>query len=165
LQRLSKLLCAYSRRNGFGYTQGINFIAGSLLLFFDDRDAFHVLGFVCEELLPFYFADGMIGLLADTQLMEMLLAEHLPKLWRHFQQIGLSVLLDDVAVVHVSCSARTSRSRRRFASGIMIIIDGGITRMFEFALRTLALFEAKLLKIKRRRRPGLLAESDGRVAV
>jgi hypothetical protein len=147
LQRLSKLLCVYSRRNGYGYTQGINFIAGSLLLFFDDKDAFHVLGFICEELLPFYFADGMIGLLADTQLMEMLIAEHLPKLWRHFQQIGLSVLL--ITSQWFTCLfCKNFPLETTFRIWDLIIIDGGITRMFEFALRTLALFEANLLKIK-----------------
>jgi hypothetical protein len=147
LTRLSKVLCAYSRRNGFGYTQGINFIAGSLLLFFDDKDAFHVLGYVCEELLPFYFADGMIGLLADTQLMEMLLAEYLPKLWQHFQQIGLSVLL--VTSQWFTCMfCKNFPLETTFRIWDLIFIDGGITRMFEFALRTFALFEQKLLKIR-----------------
>lgn len=39
-----------------GYCQSMNFIAGGLLLFLDEAEAFWLLCFVVEELLPDYFS-------------------------------------------------------------------------------------------------------------
>lgn len=146
LSRLSTVLQVYSRQNGFGYTQGLNFIAGSLLFFFDDADAFHMLKHICESELSFYFSDGMIGLIADTELFELLVEQQLPKLWAHARKIGLSFLL--ITSQWFTCMfCKNFPLECCFRIWDLIFIDGGITRMFEFALRTLALFEPKLLRI------------------
>lgn len=94
----------------------MNFLSAGLLLFFDDRDSFLFLCFIVEELLPFYFSDGMIGfekkhqkknqkkiirfdrccccsLQADSFIFEHLIAKFLPKLSAHFKKIDLPVIL------------------------------------------------------------------------
>jgi hypothetical protein len=93
LERLSKLLRLYAAYSTFGYTQGMNFLASGLLLFFDDKDAFLSMTYLCEELLPFYFADGMVGLRADTVVFELCIQRCLPALWRHFKKINFSTIL------------------------------------------------------------------------
>jgi hypothetical protein len=41
--------------------QGMNFIAGCLLLFMDEEDAFWALASVVEDLLPGYFSLAMVA--------------------------------------------------------------------------------------------------------
>ncbi len=146
LDKLALVLRVYSRSNNFRYTQGLNFIAGSLLLIMEPREAFLVLRIFAEELLPFYFSDGMIGLLSDTRLMELIVEEQLPKLWGHFQRINLSMLLI-TSSWFTTCFCKNMPIESSFRVWDLILLDGGIARMFEFALRILALFERELLAI------------------
>ena len=43
-----------------GLVQGMNFIAGCLLLFMDEEDTFWCLAIIVEELLPGYFSMAMV---------------------------------------------------------------------------------------------------------
>lgn len=45
---------------GCGAVQGMNFIAGCLLLFMDEEDTFWCLAIIVEELLPGYFSMAMV---------------------------------------------------------------------------------------------------------
>ncbi len=42
------------------FVQGMNFVAGCLLLFMDEEDAFWSLACVIEDLLPGYFSTAMV---------------------------------------------------------------------------------------------------------
>lgn len=42
------------------HLQGMNFVAGCLLLFMDEEDAFWSLACVIEDLLPGYFSTAMV---------------------------------------------------------------------------------------------------------
>jgi hypothetical protein len=85
----------------------MNFLAGTLLIFMEEEPAFWMLVYIVEELLSNYFIPcnsffppnssqtnsyiAMSGLLADTQLFELLVSENLPELYRHFQRVHLSM--------------------------------------------------------------------------
>ena len=59
---LQRILLAYAWRNpSVGYCQGMNFIAGSLLLFMDEEDAFWCLAVIAEDLLPGYYDLVMVA--------------------------------------------------------------------------------------------------------
>jgi hypothetical protein len=128
----------------YSYTQGMNFVAGALLLFFDDRDSFYAMGYIVDDLLPFYYNDGMLGLRADTIVFSQLLHRHLPRLARHFESIGLSLLL-------ITCQwfstlfVKSLPLETAFRIWDMIFAGEGIATVFEFGLRILALFSTQVL--------------------
>ncbi|WP_460824506.1 hypothetical protein, partial [Lysobacter olei] len=70
--RLNEVLLAYSRRNPeVGYCQGMNLIAGSLLLILPTaEDAFWVLASIIENILPpHYYDHGLVASRADQQVL------------------------------------------------------------------------------------------------
>ncbi|CAI5948412.1 unnamed protein product [Closterium sp. NIES-65] len=58
---LRRLLVAYSRRNrALGYCQGMNFLAGLLLLLMPEENAFWTLTAIVDELFRGYYSDEMV---------------------------------------------------------------------------------------------------------
>lgn len=91
---LRRLLRAYALRNPhLGYCQSMNFIAGGLLVFMEEEEAFWTLCFIVEEMLPDYFTRNIIGPQVDAQVFGELIAEQLPQLWEHFVDINLNIVL------------------------------------------------------------------------
>lgn len=59
---LRRVLAAYALHNpDVGYCQGMNFVAGALLMFMDEEDAFWCLKAVVEEILTGYYAMDMLA--------------------------------------------------------------------------------------------------------
>lgn len=59
---LRRILAAYSLHNpGVGYCQGMNFIAGCLLLFMNEEDAFYCLCTIVGEILAGYYSVNMMA--------------------------------------------------------------------------------------------------------
>ncbi|OAX78401.1 hypothetical protein ACJ72_07292, partial [Emergomyces africanus] len=72
VQKLYEVLLAYSRRNpDVGYCQGMNLIAGSLLLIMPTaEDAFWILASLIENILPAHYYDhGLLASRADQQVL------------------------------------------------------------------------------------------------
>eukprot|EP00026_Physarum_polycephalum_P005111 Phypoly_transcript_05139.p1 GENE.Phypoly_transcript_05139~~Phypoly_transcript_05139.p1 ORF type:complete len:625 (+),score=69.95 Phypoly_transcript_05139:59-1933(+) len=91
IDSLSRVLTAHSLRNPkLGYWQSMNFVAGTLLVFMEEEEAFWMLVYIVEELLHDYFIPCMAGFKADVELFERLVAERLPELYKHLQDIHLS---------------------------------------------------------------------------
>ena len=66
------------------YCQGMNFVAASVLLFVEDEEeAFWLLSFLIEEVLPDHYVQSMIGHTVDRQIIETLVELHLPALAQH----------------------------------------------------------------------------------
>lgn len=64
-----------------GYCQGTGMIAGSLLLFLEEEDAFWLMCAIIEDLLPAsYFSSTLIGVQADQRVLRQLLVNYLPDL-------------------------------------------------------------------------------------
>lgn len=89
---LKNILVAYSQYNPFvGYCQGMNFIAGVLLLFMDEEDVFWCLSAIVEDQLPGYFSVAMVAPQVDQLVFNHLVCQHFPKLAALFQSQGLDV--------------------------------------------------------------------------
>ncbi|KAK5165220.1 uncharacterized protein LTR77_009318 [Saxophila tyrrhenica] len=93
-QRLKDLLVAFvAKYPNLGYTQGLNTIAGYLLLAIpSEEDAFWVLCNIVENFFPpdyFSRTDAMISPLADNALLRQYVKEHLPLLHNHMDKLGI----------------------------------------------------------------------------
>ncbi|KAK9868611.1 hypothetical protein WJX84_001924 [Apatococcus fuscideae] len=75
---------AYACRNpAVGYCQGMNFVAGFLLLFMNEEDAFWCLAAIVEDLLPGYFSHAMVAPQVDQLVLKHLAEDHCPRLADH----------------------------------------------------------------------------------
>lgn len=94
VSKLKDVLLAYSRRNPeVGYCQGMNLIAASLLLIMPTaEDAFWILASMIENILPQHYYDhGLLASRADQQVLRQYIAEVLPKLSAHLDNLGIEL--------------------------------------------------------------------------
>ncbi|CAG8073127.1 unnamed protein product [Penicillium olsonii] len=94
VDKLKEVLLAYSRRNPeVGYCQGMNLIAGSLLLTLPTaEDAFWILTSMIEIILPEHYYDhGLMASRADQAVLRQYVAELLPKLSAHLEDLGIEL--------------------------------------------------------------------------
>jgi hypothetical protein len=92
--KLKEVLLAYSRRNPeVGYCQGMNLIAGSLLLIMPTaEDAFWILTSMIEIILPQHYYDhGLLASRADQAVLRQYISELLPKLSAHLEDLGIEL--------------------------------------------------------------------------
>ena len=92
-EKLKNVLIAFvGKYKDLGYTQGLNTIAGCLLLAIpSEEDAFWTLCNIVENSFPknyFSRADNMILPLADSTLLEKYIQQLLPRLGRHLKEVG-----------------------------------------------------------------------------
>ncbi|KAJ3655045.1 hypothetical protein Zmor_014189 [Zophobas morio] len=90
-QQLFNVLATFSHQNTeVGYCQGLNYIAGLLLLATKSEEAsFWLLKVLVEQLLPKYYIPSMSGLLTDLDVLNALIQKQEPILHRHIQNIGM----------------------------------------------------------------------------
>ncbi|KAJ5800508.1 uncharacterized protein N7518_002576 [Penicillium psychrosexuale] len=92
--KLKEVLLAYSRRNPeVGYCQGMNLIAGSLLLIMPTaEDAFWILTSMIEIILPHHYYDhGLLASRADQVVLRQYISELLPRLSAHLEELGIEL--------------------------------------------------------------------------
>uniref|UniRef100_A0A8C8ZUU9 Growth hormone-regulated TBC protein 1 n=1 Tax=Prolemur simus TaxID=1328070 RepID=A0A8C8ZUU9_PROSS len=79
-QALYNVLVAYGRHNrAVGYCQGMNFIAGYLILITgDEEESFWLLDALVGRILPDYYGPGMLGLRTDQEVLGELVRTKLP---------------------------------------------------------------------------------------
>ncbi|XP_075865719.1 growth hormone-regulated TBC protein 1 isoform X1 [Microcebus murinus] len=77
---LFNVLVAFGRHNrGVGYCQGMNFIAGYLILVTrDEEESFWLLDALVGRILPDYYGPGMLGLKTDQEVLGDLVRAKLP---------------------------------------------------------------------------------------
>uniref|UniRef100_A0A6B2L4B7 Rab-GAP TBC domain-containing protein n=1 Tax=Arcella intermedia TaxID=1963864 RepID=A0A6B2L4B7_9EUKA len=89
---LRRILLAFSIRHPqIGYTQGMNFLAGFLLLLMEEELAFKVLIIIVEYFIPQYYMTDMPGLHADQMVLAILVRDELPRLHQHLQSLQLDL--------------------------------------------------------------------------
>lgn len=94
LSALRNVLKAYSFRNpSVGYCQSMNIVCALLLLFTDEEDCFWLLTMICEDLLPLYYNNAMIGSSVDLEIINFLLEKYLPNVYNHLQEIQFPISL------------------------------------------------------------------------
>lgn len=94
VSKLREVLVAYSRRNPeVGYCQGMNLIAGSLLLITPTaEDAFWILASMIEVILPQHYYDhGLMASRADQVVLRGYISQVLPKLSAHLDALGIEL--------------------------------------------------------------------------
>lgn len=83
IQALRRLLAAFSVYSpAIGYCQSLNYIAGLLLLFMDEEDAFWTFTVIVHDILPPNIYDvTMEGANIDQTVLMKLISERFPRIW------------------------------------------------------------------------------------
>ncbi|XP_038045784.1 TBC1 domain family member 2B-like isoform X1 [Patiria miniata] len=90
LRQILEAFCVHNPK--VGYCQGMNFIAGTCLLFMDVEMAFWCMVAVVESYFPAnYFDSSLIGAQADQNILKDILELRLPRLHAHLDDIGIEM--------------------------------------------------------------------------
>eukprot|EP01132_Coremiostelium_polycephalum_P005921 gene5921-7371_t len=146
MERLTNVLTAYSWRNPkVGYCQCMNFIAGFLLIYMSEHEAYWTLVSIIEDLLPSeYFTTTMIDSSVDVRFVfDELLQKKLPKLYHHFQSLNLTLPLI-VTQWFLCIMATTTPTETTFRIWDVFFSEGSKV-LFRVALTFFKLNEEKLL--------------------
>jgi small G protein signaling modulator 3 len=154
--KLNEVLLAYSRRNPeVGYCQGMNLITASLLLTIPTaEDAFWILVSIIENILPRHYYDkSLLTSRADQQVLKQYVAELLPKLWTHFEELNIdleAITLKWFLSLFTACLS--AEALYRVWDVLLCCKDeegnGGSTFLFQVALALLKLNEDQLLRLR-----------------
>lgn len=147
--KLNEVLLAYSRRNPqVGYCQGMNLITASLLLVMPTaEDAFWLLTTIIENVLPQHYYDhSLLASRADQQVLRQYVAEVLPKLSAHLDELGIeleALTFQWFLSVFTDCLSAEALFR---VWDVIFCFNDGSTFLFQLALALLKLNEAQLLE-------------------
>lgn len=147
--KLNEVLLAYARRNPeVGYCQGMNLIAGSLLLIMPTaEDAFWVLTSMIENILPRHYYDhSLLASRADQQVLRQYVTEILPKLSAHLDELGIeleALTFQWFLSVFTDCLSAEALFR---VWDVVLCFNDGSTFLFQVALALLKLNEQQLLE-------------------
>eukprot|EP01062_Namystynia_karyoxenos_P073911 TRINITY_DN70722_c0_g1_i1.p1 TRINITY_DN70722_c0_g1~~TRINITY_DN70722_c0_g1_i1.p1 ORF type:complete len:696 (+),score=264.09 TRINITY_DN70722_c0_g1_i1:108-2090(+) len=102
-QPLRRVLLAHAQTSPSGYCQGLNFVAGALLLVLPEEDAYWVLREISdgECFMQGYYSAGMYNCTLDQRVLRCVIDEELPGLTGHLQSLGIS--LADLSVRWFLC--------------------------------------------------------------
>ncbi|TVY90857.1 TBC domain-containing protein [Lachnellula willkommii] len=147
--KLNEVLLAYSRRNvEVGYCQGMNLITANLLLVMPTaEDAFWVLTSIIENILPRgYYDHSLLASRADQQVLLQYVAEILPKLSFHLDDLGIeleALTFQWFLSVFTDCLSAEALFR---VWDVVFCTNNGSTFLFQVALALLKLNEQQLLQ-------------------
>lgn len=148
VQKLSEVLLAYSRRNPeVGYCQGMNLITANLLLIMPSaEEAFWILVCIIEKILPSgYYDHSLLASRADQQVLRGYVAEVLPRLSAHFDDLGIALetmTFQWFLSVFTDCLSAEALFR---VWDVVLCFGDGSTFLFQVALALLKLNEQQLL--------------------
>ena len=95
LEKLKNVLICYSIRNtSVGYCQGMNFIAGRILLIMgDEEQTFWIFIQIMEKYLSITYYSELVGIVIETTIIENLISFYFPKLSEFFLENNFNVPL------------------------------------------------------------------------
>merc|ERR1719192_726744 len=95
IPKLRRVLLAYSLHNpDIEYCQGFNRIAAIALLFLNEEDAFWLLVYIVDVVMPLnYYTKQLIGAQVDQAVFKELVTEKLPNLAEHLEVHGVDPAL------------------------------------------------------------------------
>lgn len=147
--KLNEVLLAYSRRNPeVGYCQGMNLITASLLLIMPTtEDAFWILASMIENTLPrHYYDQSLIASRADQQVLRQYVAEILPRLSAHLDDLGIeleALTFQWFLSLFTDCLSAEALFR---VWDVVLCFNDGSTFLFQVALALLKLNEGSLME-------------------
>lgn len=147
--KLNEVLLAYSRRNPeVGYCQGMNLITASLLLIMPTtEDAFWILASMIENILPRHYYDrSLIASRADQQVLRQYVAEILPRLSAHLDDLGIeleALTFQWFLSLFTDCLSAEALFR---VWDVVLCFNDGSTFLFQVALALLKLNEGSLME-------------------
>jgi len=92
-ERMLRILFSFAKRNmEIGYCQGMNFLCYFLLeMGFEEEQTFWIICYVFERLIPHNYLINMIPIIADIELLRMMLDKHVPKLMNHLTTLSVDL--------------------------------------------------------------------------
>lgn len=87
---LRRVLQAYALRNEqVGYCQAMNIVTSVFLIFCDEENAFWLLARLCENLLPDYYNDKVVGAQIDQGVLNEFIHSFMPEIHNHLESLGI----------------------------------------------------------------------------
>ncbi|OAF67640.1 Growth hormone-regulated TBC protein 1, partial [Intoshia linei] len=87
---LRTLLNVYAWKNPrIGYCQSMNFVGSILLLYLNAEESMWLLSCICENMLPDYYSNKLIGALIDMEVFKELLERFLPQIYKTIADMDL----------------------------------------------------------------------------
>ncbi|XP_039282761.1 small G protein signaling modulator 3 homolog isoform X2 [Nilaparvata lugens] len=126
-----------------GYCQGSGMIAGSLLLFMEEEDAFWLMCTIVEDILPAsYYSPSLLGVQADQRVLRALIDSYLPEVDEVLRQHDIEISL---ITLHWFLTIYASVVHMKLLLRIwdMFFFDGSIV-IFQISLGMLKLIEPSL---------------------
>jgi len=148
VSKLNEVLLAYARRNpDIGYCQGMNLIAGNLLLVVPTaEDAFWLLASIVETILPQkYYDSSLLASRADQVVLRDYVSTVLPALSAHLDELSIdleAVTFQWFLSVFTDCLSAEALLR---VWDVIYCLGDGATFLFQVALALLKLNETSLL--------------------
>jgi Rab-GTPase-TBC domain len=93
IQSLTRVLAAFSLHDSeIGYCQGLNFVAGFLLLFMPEEYAFWTLDVMVNEILPpFFYTNSLLGVHIEQRVCAHLVEECFPNITEILSNAGITL--------------------------------------------------------------------------
>lgn len=142
---LRRVLMAYAIHNGeVGYCQGLNFVAGVLLLYCGEEEAFFILLATLDSYLPpDYYSKALLGHQVDQMVLDSLVKECFPALSRRLEGERIQLAL---VTVSWFLPLFTNTLRHEVSLRVLdVFFAEGCIALFKVALALFQLNEAKLL--------------------
>lgn len=142
INALRRVLTAYATKNPqIGYCQAMNIIASVLLIYCTEEEAFWLLACICENMLPDYYNNKVVGALVDQGVMDNLIANNLPFIYDVLFRLGL------IQMISLSWFLTIFLSVMNYQSAIHIVdwfFFDGAKVIFQVALSILEMNQKRL---------------------
>ena len=148
-QKLTKVLLAYSNYNQrIGYCQGMSYVAGLFLMYYDEAESFWLLEFLLQKnRLGENYIKSMSGILRMSTILDELLKSHYPLIFQHFKGLGIHPLM------YVTSWFMTLFTQLNSWQCVLKFFDlffyFGTTALYRFALGLLHICQEDLLKFEK----------------
>ena len=148
LEKLKNILICYSTRNtSVGYCQGMNFIAGRLLLIMgNEEQAFWLFIQIMEKILPVIYYSELVGIVVETTLIENLVSLYFPDLYQYLLNNNFNIPLRNFIHKWMVCLFTQTMSPEMVYTFLDFLFLEGSDLLIKNSLFLISYIHDKLLK-------------------